>query len=380
MTDLAATVRIRRGTFLLDVEIAVAAGEVVAVLGPNGAGKSTLLRVLAGLLPLDAGQVRLGARTFANAAAAVHLAPHRRPVGVVFQDYLLFPHLSVLDNVAFGPRSTGTSKRAARAVAAAWLARMDAADLAGLRPGQLSGGQAQRVALARALATDPDLLVLDEPLTALDARTRLVVRTELHRHLRSFEGATLVVTHDPTDAVVLADRLVVIEAGRVVQSGTPAEVTRRPRTDYVARLVGLNLLTGLAGEHAVRTPGGGEVQVSRTVPAGPCYVAFRPAAVALFDDRPHGSPRNIWPGRVLGLEPYAETVRVEVTGVPGPGETIFADVTPAAVADLGLRPGTAVWASVKAAEIEVYAAEPPVHDPSPRVGGGPGRTPGSPIA
>jgi molybdate transport system ATP-binding protein len=209
------------------------------------------------------------------------------------------------------------------------------------------------VALARALATDPALLLLDEPLAALDARTRLLVRAELRNHLAGFAGATVVITHDPVDAAVLGDRLVVIEDGRVVQAGRPADVARQPRTDYVARLVGLNLLAGRAVGARVLLPGGGIV--TATEPSGgEVYAAFRPAAVALFLARPAGSPRNVWPGRITGLEPHGDGVRVEVGGAPDPASTLLAEVTPAAVAELGLAPGVEVWAAVKASDIDVY--------------------------
>ena len=344
-----------RGDFRLQLDLAVASGEVVGLVGPNGAGKSTALRVLAGLVPMDSGTVVLDGEVIESPAGGIRLPAHRRSVGVVFQDYLLFPHLTALDNVAFGLRSRGTSSRAARQAAVEWLARVDAAELAPARPGELSGGQAQRVALARALATEPALLMLDEPLAALDARTRLLVRGELRRHLAGFGGAVLLVTHDPVDATVLADRLVVLEGGRVVQTGTAAEVARRPRTDYVARLVGLNLLAGHASGHQVVISSGGTVQTGAAM-TGPCHVAFRPAAVALFPTRPQGSPRNIWPGRVAGLEPHGDGVRVEVVGAPGPGSSLAAEVTSAAVAELELVPGASVWACVKASEIEVYPA------------------------
>jgi molybdate transport system ATP-binding protein len=235
-----------RGSFRLDVALTAAPGDVVALLGPNGAGKTTALRALAGLTPLTGGRLRL------DGAALERTAPESRPVGVVFQDYLLFPHLTALDNVAFGPRCHGATKAEARAQAAEWLERMGLAEHAGAKPRRLSGGQAQRVALARALATNPRLLLLDEPLAALDARTRLEVRTQLRRHLAEFEAVAVLVTHDPLDAMVLADRLVVIEDGRIVQEGTPADIARHPRTDYIAHLVGLNLYKGRAEGHTVR--------------------------------------------------------------------------------------------------------------------------------
>jgi molybdate transport system ATP-binding protein len=357
VTGLSARLQLRRAAFTLDLELDIAPREVVVLLGPNGAGKSTALRALAGLLALDAGSITVGDAVLADPQRGIHQPPHARPVGVVFQDYLLFPHLTVLDNVAFAPLVRGAGKAEARRRGEAWLARIGIGDLAQAKPRAISGGQAQRVALARALACDPSVLLLDEPLAALDARTRLLVRGELRRHLADFAGAALVVTHDPVDAMVLGDTLVVIEQGRVVQQGPPREVARRPRTDYVARLVGLNLLAGMARDRHVVLPGGGLVQVAEAA-TGEVYVAFRPAAVSLFAFRPEGSPRNVWLGQIVGLEPHGDGVRVEVAGAPDRSTTLLAEVTPAAVADLGLAPGSAVWAAVKASDIEVYAQQP----------------------
>ncbi|GIH62406.1 ABC transporter ATP-binding protein [Microbispora siamensis] len=335
---------VERPAFRLDVELRAAAGEVVALLGPNGAGKTTALRGLAGLTALSGGRVEL------DGAEVHHLPPERRRIGVVFQDYLLFPHLSALDNVAFGPRCQGLGKAAARRVAAELLDRVGLAGHADVRPGRLSGGQAQRVALARALAVRPRLLLLDEPLAALDAHTRLVIRAELRRHLADFDGATILVTHDALDAMVLAHRLVVIENGAVVQTGTPSEIARHPRTDYVARLVGLNLYRGEAdGNHVVV----GDVRFSSAERlTGPAFVAFPPSAVALYRTRPDGSPRNLWQAVIDGIERHGDNVRVHLHG-PIP---LLADVTPAAAADLDLTPGRQVWAAVKATETHAYPA------------------------
>ena len=345
---LAAAVRVRRGALHLDVDLEVADGEVLAVLGPNGAGKSTLLRVLAGLLVADAARVTVDGEVWDG--DATHLPAHRRRLGMVFQDHLLFPHLSVADNVAFGLRTRGTPRRDARTAALRWLDRVGIAELAARRPGALSGGQAQRAALARALVGDPALLLLDEPLSALDARTRLTVRAELRRHLAEFGGSTELVTHDPVDAMALADRVLVVEDGAVVQTGTPADVGRHPRTDYVARLVGLSLLPGVADGRTVRLDAGGAVAVADEA-SGPVFAAVRPESVALYLSRPDGSPRNVWPARLAGAVPHGSTVRCELEGeVP-----LVADVTAAAFAELGLAPGSAVWAVVKASEVAVYA-------------------------
>ncbi|MFF8669684.1 ABC transporter ATP-binding protein [Streptomyces sp. NPDC015242] len=345
VTDgLDARLVVDRGGFRLDVALTVAPGEVVALLGPNGAGKTTALRALAGLTPLSGGHLRL------DGTELDRTPPESRPVGVVFQDYLLFPHLTALDNVAFGPRCQGASKAQARAQAAAWLDRLGLADHAGARPRRLSGGQAQRVALARALATRPRLLLLDEPLAALDARTRLEVRAGLRRHLADFEAVAVLVTHDPLDAMVLADRLVVVERGRVVQEGTPSDIARHPRTDYIAQLVGLNLYRGEAEGHTVRLADGPSLTTTERL-SGPVFVAFPPGAVTLHRGRPTGSSaRNLWRCRVAGMETHGDQIRADLTGeLP-----LAADLTTIAAAELGLHPGAEVWATVKAAQTHAY--------------------------
>ncbi len=339
-----------RDRFRLDLELTVAPGEVVALLGPNGAGKTTALRALAGLLPLTSGHVRLDDETW-DEPPGVFVSAERRPIGVVFQDYLLFGHLSALENVAFGLRARGVRRAEAREQARDWLDRVGLAEHAHRKPRALSGGQAQRVALARALVTGPRLLLLDEPLAALDATTRLTVRAELGRHLADFPGHTLLVTHDPLDAMVLADRLVIVEDGRVVQEGPPAEVARRPRTDYVADLVGLNLYRGEAARHAVTLAGGGVLTVAEPA-AGAVHVAFPPSAVSLHRVPPEGSPRNTWRVTVTDIEQHAHTTRLRLDGTP----PVLADITTATLADLRVRPGDVLWAALKATEIRTYPA------------------------
>jgi len=346
-----AQIVVERGGFRLDVSLSVEPGEVVALLGPDGAGKTTALRALAGLVPLTDGSVRIAGSIMDDPGTETFVPAHRRSIGVVFQDYLLFPHLTARDNVAFGPRSHGATKADAQAIADRWLARVGLPDLARRKPRQLSGGQAQRVALARALAVDPALLLLDEPLAALDARTRLETRAQLHHHLAEHQCATLLVTHDPLDALVLADRLVILEEGRVVQEGDAAAITARPRTDYVARLVGLNLYRGKGSGRAVTLANGFAIAVDDTVD-GDAFVAFPPSAVALHREQPDGSPRNTWHATVAGIQRHGDNVRVELAG-PLPAA---ADVTPAAVAQLHLEAGQSVWAAVKATETRAYPA------------------------
>ncbi len=361
---------VRRGGFALEVALDVAPGEVLGVLGPNGAGKSTLLRAVAGLEALSAGSVRVGSRTWQQPGE--FLPAEQRRAGVVFQDYRLFPHLDVLDNVAFATRAAGTRRRPARALARSWLERLGLAELGHHRPAQLSGGQAQRVALARALARDPEVLLLDEPMAALDAGARVEVRTFLRDHLGEFAGPVVLVTHDPLEAMVLADRLLVLEQGRAVQSGTPAEVARRPASPYVARLVGLNLWAGALGTDGVVAldDDRGRLAVVGDASPGPVLVAMRPSAITVHTGHPeHASTRNVWAGRVRAMEVLADRVRLEVAGAP----PALADVTPAAVAELGLHVGQEVWLSAKATETEAYAdpGHPvPRTAPPRRAGGG----------
>jgi len=348
--SLAASITVVQGELRLDVEIVVEPGEVVAILGPNGAGKTTLLRTLAGLVPLESGRIALDDLVLDDPAAGRFVPPEERPIGVVFQDHLLFPHLDAAENVAFGLRCRGVRRTEARERARAWLERVGLGEHAGSKPHQLSGGQSQRVALARALAVEPRVLLLDEPLSALDVLTRAETRRTLARHLASFEGVRLVVTHDPLEAIALADRLVILEEGRVVQSGTAAEITAHPRSTYVSSLVGVNLYRGRAdGDRVVLEDG-----AALSVPAagtGEVFVVIHPRVVSLHTSAPSGSPRNVWQGRIEGVDHEGSRVRV---GVGGP-RRIVAEVTPAATEALGLAEGEPVWAAVKATEIETYS-------------------------
>lgn len=348
---LSAEITVALGAFRLDVALRVAAGEVVALLGPNGAGKTTLLRALAGLLPVHAGRVELDGRALDDPAGRVHVVPEERGVGMVFQDHLLFPHLSAADNVAFGLRARGMPAGVAHDVAEQWLARVGLPGAARTRPRALSGGQAQRVALARALAAEPSMLLMDEPLSALDAEARLVIRRELRTHLDAFAGPSVIITHDPVEAIALARRLVIVEHGRVVQDGSIDDVTQRPRSRWIAGLVGLNLYRGRGRGHTVHLPSGQEL-IAATAADGEVFAAVHPRAVALYRDRPEGTPRNVWPGTIAGLDVQGDRVRVHVEGALA----IVAEVTPAAVAALDLGVGGGVHVSVKAAEVTLYPA------------------------
>ncbi|WP_082503162.1 ABC transporter ATP-binding protein [Nocardioides sp. Leaf307] len=308
----------------LDAEVTAAAGSVVAVIGPNGAGKSTLLGALAGTTAM-AGEVEVGGRSWTAPPLAVR---HRR-VGLVFQDQSLFPHLSALENVAFGLRARGRARTPARAHAQEWLDRLGVGDLAARRPRQLSGGQAQRVAIARALATEPELLLLDEPFSGLDVGVATALRIELARHLADFAGVALLVTHHALDALTLADEVLVLDEGRVAQTGTPRDVAAHPLTDHVARLVGLNVVA--------------DSDTNRSFP---------PSAVTVSLRAPEGSARNRWRASVLSVVPHGDAVRL-LARTDGAQELI-ADVTPEAAVELGLDPGREVWLTVKETSVRTY--------------------------
>ena len=354
MSGLLASVRSTRGALELDVQLEIERGETLAVVGPNGAGKTTLLRVLAGLDRPDSGRVELDGTVLDDRSAGVHVAADRRPVGMVFQDNALFPHLSAVSNVEFGMRvGRGGGRRRERLdEASEWLRKVGLEGLDSRRPHELSGGEAQRVALARALAREPALLLLDEPLSALDATTRPALRRELVRQLEAFEGVTLLVTHDPIDAASIATKLLVLEHGRVVQEGSPSDVGEHPRSAYAADLVGVNLFIGTAGTERVLLDGGEVLAVAGELPEGDVFAVVHPRAIALHRSRPEGSPRNVWPGRVGRIESDRGRVRVRIEGAL----TLVAEVTPAAASELGLALGEDVIATVKASEIVVFPA------------------------
>ena len=351
MTGLQLTATVAERGF--DLDLSLGAGERLAVLGPNGAGKSTLLGLLAGTLRPDAGHADLAGRTLFDSAAGAWLRPHSRGVALLAQDPLLFPHLSVLENVAFGPRVGGAGRAEANRRAERWLTEVDAAEFASRRATELSGGQAQRVAIARALATEPELLLLDEPLAALDVGVAPAIRRVLRRVLAG--RTTVIVTHDLLDALLLSDRIVVVEQGRVVESGATQDVLDRPRTRFTARLAGLNLVRGVAEGEAVRQGSGELITGTPAEPltaGAPVAAVFAPDAVAVFTEPPHGSPRNQLPVQVTEVEPRGGRVRVRARGASGQG--LAAEVTAGAVSELDLYPGRDVSYVVKATAVTIY--------------------------
>ena len=340
-----------RGRFSLDASLRIDAGETVAVLGPNGAGKSTLVEALAGLIALDAGRIRVDGDVWDDPEAGLFIGPEGRRVGVVFQDYLLFPHLTVAENVAFGLKARRWDRTEAKRLTTAWLERLDLTAFAHRYPSDLSGGQRQQVALARALAPSPDLLLLDEPLAAVDATTRIRLRRTLRDHLESFPGPRLLITHDPTDAFLLADRICVLEEGRITQTGTAEDIRLRPRTAYVADLVGVNFWVGQATEGTV-VIGRHRLSIADRAIRGPVVVTLHPRAVSVHLRQPEGSPRNTWETTVERVESHGDRVRLRVGG-PLP---LTAEVTPAAIDDLRITSTSRVWVSIKATEIRAEPA------------------------
>ncbi len=340
MTEgLRARIRVDRSpTFSLDIELAIAPGETVALLGHNGAGKSTTVEAIAGLARVSAGQIAVNGRVLDD-GGNIFVSPAQRKVGVVFQDYLLFDHLSVQENLGFG----ATEAKATRVAE-----QLGISDLLSMSPRQLSGGQQQRVALGRALAIEPDLLLLDEPLAALDVETRTATRRTLAEHLRQFQGPKLLITHDPADAFLLADRIYMMENGRITQSGTAEEIRQKPATSYAAAVAGTNLLHGTNDNGTLTLADHPHtLQTSDVQMAGDVLITIHPRAVSLHPAQPHGSPRNTWLTTVAAVEPLGDTTRI-LLAAPLP---ISVDITPASTASLGLAPGVQIWASVKATEI-----------------------------
>jgi molybdate transport system ATP-binding protein len=344
----------------LDVEFSVAPGEVLAILGPNGAGKSTVLNVLAGLVRPDTGEVRVGGRVLTDTSAGIQVDTYDRRVGLLMQDPLLFPHLTVGSNVAFGPRtSKRLSSKDSRDLAQHWLQECDAAELVGRMPRQLSGGQAQRVALARALAAEPDVLLLDEPLTGLDVAVASAMRRVLRRVLARDGRSALLVTHDVLDVVTLADRVIVLEQGRIVESGTTTAILATPRSRFGARFAGVNLVAGRAGPDGTVLTGWGSIWHGQQDPAveeGDSVVAvFAPSAIAVYRDEPHGSPRNVVEIVVAELDSRGPAIRIRAEEQPDGAPGLAADVTAESATELKLAPGDRLFFAVKSQQVSVHA-------------------------
>ena len=345
---LAATLHSELREFDLELELEVPAGDCMALVGPSGAGKSTALRLIAGLRRAERGRVALAGDVWLDTEAGVDVLPEHRGCGYLFQDYALFPHLSAWRNVAFGLNALDRSARHERALRL--LGRFGVATLADARPAALSGGERQRVALARALARAPRVLLLDEPLSALDARTRAAAGRELARLLSGAEFPTMLVTHDFSEAALLADRIAVIDRGHIVQQGSPGELSAAPASPFVADFAGACVIRGVArpgeaGMTMVELDGGGRI-ASTDVTAGPVAVAVYPWEIALepASEAAHGSALNRLEATVESVTEIGNRVRVGLIA----SQPLAAEVTAASLSRLGLRPGVRVVATWKA--------------------------------
>lgn len=344
--------------FSLEISLSTEAAQTHVLVGESGAGKTTLLNILAGLLHPDSGRIQLNGRLLFDDQQRIQVPAMERPIAYVFQDYALFPHLSVYENVAFGLRAQRVADSRVRSETQAMLEQLGIDDLASRRPSRLSGGQQQRVALARALILKPQLLLLDEPLSALDLHTRRQVRAELRSILAKLPCATLFVTHSPFEAMVFGDRMAVVEQGRIVQVGGREELLRQPRSRYVAELIGVNWFQGKiisrdsSGLAAIETRDGILHAVGEDV-REESYIAVDPREITLHTSRPTGTAQNVFEGQILELlpePPQGERVRVVLKTHP----PLVAEITAHSVQSLGLREGSSVFASFKATAARTY--------------------------
>lgn len=345
------------GAFRLEAAMAVGDRSVMVLVGESGSGKTTLLRLLAGLMHPDHGRIEVDGVCWFDSSTGVSMPAMDRAVGYVPQDYALFPHLTVAENVAFGLRAQGLAASTNTARAAAALDRLGMAAFASRRPLELSGGQQQRVTIARAIVLEPRLLLLDEPLSALDVQTRRAIRGELRRLLAELPCMTFYVTHSPAEALAFGEQITVLEAGRVTQSGTREDLMRHPRSAYVAEFLGVNFFRGsfatnfVEGRAQLALPQG-VLAIAKDGFQGEVSAVVHPREITLALERPAGTARNVFAGTIEELvpePPSGELVRVSLKTNP----PLIAEVTRQAVDDLKLRPGMQVFASFKAAGIIV---------------------------
>lgn len=347
----------RRGEFTLAAELTAEPGSTLVLVGPNGSGKSTVLRMLAGLERPEEGTVRLNGETWGDTSQGVWSPPERRSVGWLPQDLALFPHLSALENVAFGLRARGAGSPA-RARARDALRDLGLERELGRLPAALSGGERQRVALARALVVEPRLLLLDEPLSAIDPGARTALRSLLKRVLAERGATTVCVTHSPLEALALGGELAVLHAGSVVQQGTPSELLHRPRSEAAGAFIGTNFFRGTlerrdgSGLVAIRTVSG-ELLAADPGFDGEVFIAIDPREIVLSRDAPSGSARNVYRGRVTEIAPEpprGERIRVALATEP----PLVAEITRQALESLGVAEGAEVYAAFKATALEPY--------------------------
>lgn len=345
--------RKRLREFELRIALSVQAGETLAVIGPSGAGKTSVLALIAGLMAPDEGRVTVGERVLFDSAQRINVPPEQRHLGYVLQEYALFPHLTVLRNIEYGMEARGVARDEIVRRAAETMRMLGITHLAGIRPGGISGGERQRVALARAIAAGGQVLLLDEPLAALDAQTRQNARGDLRRVIQSVGVAAVFVTHDYVDALAFGDRICVIDRGEVVQMGSQEDLLLRPKARFVAEFMGVNFLHGTAqtphdGVSKVLVNG---IEVSTTVETpGEVFLAFSPVDVTLSAQPPAGSAQNVFPATVTALLQLGGRIRVDLDA----GFPLVAELTPDSVARLHLEIGSQVYASFKATAVEAY--------------------------
>jgi molybdate transport system ATP-binding protein len=364
-------------TFHLSLAFTAETGRTTVLLGESGAGKSTVLRLLAGLLRAERGAITLDDVCYFDSERGVFVPPQERSIGYVFQDYVLFPHLTVFENIAFGLRAQGMAGREIRLRTGALIEQMRLHGLEGRRPGQLSGGQQQRVALARALVLQPRLLLLDEPMAALDVQTQREVRQELRRLLGEIRVSTVFVTHNHLEALLFGDQILVLDRGQVIQQGSRRDLLERPRSAYIAELVGLNFLRGRfvfrEGEticHVEILNGTRPLTVSALMAAEEISAASQaqevcvvidPRSIALHRTQPEGSARNLFTGTIVQILPldagatgsHDGRVRLSLTIDPAL-PPLTAEITEESLLRLGLREGEQIYASVKTTEARAY--------------------------
>jgi molybdate transport system ATP-binding protein len=350
---LSANVQVRVGRFEVACDLSVDAGKAVALVGASGAGKTTVLRAVAGLVRPYRGRIAYAETCWFDADRNVFRSAQERSCGMVFAEYALFGHMSALENVCFGLRALGTGRGIARAEARKLLALFDIEGLAEQRASTLSSGEMQRVAIARALATQPQALLLDEPLSAIDVERRAPIRAAVLRWIEEAGIAAVVVTHDPIEAVLFARDLIVMDEGGVVQRGRAPDLRERPRSRYVAAFAGVNLYEGIAtpepgGISTVKVDGAELSIIGRW--EGRVALVVEPDAVVLSKEEPHSSARNCLVGAVVQAYPEGNAVRVSLASMP----PVIARISQKSAAELDVHPGAMLYASFKAGEVRVH--------------------------
>ncbi len=337
---LDARVILNRDSLTLDVELQLQHGEVIAVLGPNGAGKTSLLHALLGWLELESGWIMVDGEVIDSPDTDSYVPPQHRPFGMVFQDGLLFPHMSVEKNILFGAGKDFNLKPLAES--------LQANELLAKFPSELSAGERQRAAIARSLAARPKVLFLDEPFSALDIQGKRRGRSLLKEALAIGVSGCLIVTHDLVDAFTLADRVMIIEGGKLTQFDVPDRIRSRPGSEWIADLVGWNYYEGIGEGSVVTLPHGTTIFTAQDDLDGPTSISINPASVSIFKSQPSGSPRNSWLSSIKNIEILDGRARVSLVGEID----ICADITTAAANELRQSISSEVWVSVKATEVD----------------------------